>query len=80
MVEIYGNSRLRRATIKDIQVTEVSINDSIQALETLSIYEMQQEDGSTSTLQLLDGIVRGFAASNARLTTQKLISSFFIRK
>jgi hypothetical protein len=64
----------------DIEVTKVSINDAIQALETLRLYKMQQEEGSISTLQLLDRIGRGFAATKARLTTQKLISSFFVRK
>ena len=67
VVQIYGNSHVEEESDDegDIEVTKVSINDAIQALETLRLYEMQQEEGSTSTLQLLDCIGRGFAATKA---------------
>jgi hypothetical protein len=34
----------------DREVTKVSINDAIQALETLRLYEMQQEEGSINSI------------------------------
>lgn len=81
VVQMYGNSQAKEESDNegDIEVIEVSINDAIQALETLRLYEMQQEKGSTLTLQLLDRMGREFIATKARLTTQKLISSFFVR-
>ena len=82
MVQIYGNSYVEEESDDegDIEVTKVSINDAIQALETLRLYEMQQEEGSTSTLQLLDRIGRGFAATKARLTTQKqCVQKYYFR-
>ena len=44
----------------------------------LRLLEMQQEEGSTSTLLLLDRIGRGFTAVIARLTAQKLITVLIV--
>jgi hypothetical protein len=38
----------------DIEEEKVSINDAIKALETLKLFEIQQEDGTKLFLQALD--------------------------
>jgi hypothetical protein len=38
----------------DIEEEKVSINDAIKALETLKLFEIQQEDGAKLFIQALD--------------------------
>jgi hypothetical protein len=64
----------------DEEFGRVSINEAIQALETLRLYELQQENGSRSTLHALDRIGRGLTSSKAQNTTQITIDGFFKRQ
>jgi len=62
----------------DEEVVRVSKNEAIQALETLRLYEIQQENGSQSNLQALDRIGRGITSLKTRSTTQTTIDGFLI--
>jgi hypothetical protein len=56
---------------------KVSINAVIQALETLKLWELQQDDGNTANLRLYDSIGSRMKYSQAQSKRQGTLDSFF---
>ena len=64
----------------DIEEEKVAISEAIRALETLKLYEIQQDDGDSITLQALDRLGRDITRRKQCLGKQSTINSFFISK
>jgi hypothetical protein len=56
---------------------KVSINAVIQALETLKLWELQQDDGNTANLRLYDNIGSRMKYSQAQSKRQGTLERFF---
>ena len=61
----------------DIEVEKVPIREAIKALETLKLWEMQQENGEISALQTLEQIGRRIQQNTLQSTRQTTLYSFF---
>jgi hypothetical protein len=61
----------------DIEVERVPIKEAIKALETLKLWEMQQENGKVSALQTLEQIGRRIQQNKLQSVKQMTLHSFF---
>ena len=59
------------------ELPKVSINTAIQALETLKLSELQQDDGNTANLRLYDSIGSRMKYSQVQGKRQGTLDSFF---
>lgn len=59
---------------------KVSITDAIKALETLKLFEIQQEDGAKSFLQVLDQADQRYMRKRLQLKKQVTLDSFLQHK
>jgi hypothetical protein len=64
----------------DIEEEKVPINDAIKALETLKLFEIQQEDGAKLFIQALDQADRRYMQKQYQSRKQTTIDSFFQNK
>ena len=64
----------------DEEEVDVPISEAIKALETLKLFEMQQEDGSEVLLRVLDQADRRYLAKRYMGKKQQTIDSFFQKK
>jgi hypothetical protein len=64
----------------DIEEEKVSITDAIKALETLKLFEIQQEDGAKLFIQALDQADRQYMQKQYQSKKQTTIDSFFQNK
>ena len=64
----------------DIEEEKVSMNDAIKALETLKLFEIQQEDGAKLFIQALDQADRRYMQKQHQSRKQTTINSFFQNK
>jgi hypothetical protein len=64
----------------DIEEEKVSITDAIKALETLKLFEIQQEDGAKLFIQALDQADRRYIQKQYQSKKQTTIDSFFQNK
>ena len=62
---------------EDIEVEKVPIQEAIQALEVLKLWEIQQENGEVSALQTLDRMSRRIQQNTLQSTRQTTLYSFF---
>jgi DDE superfamily endonuclease/Tc5 transposase DNA-binding domain/Fission yeast centromere protein N-terminal domain len=63
----------------DIEVEKVPIREAIRALETLKLWEIQQENGEISALQTLEQIGRRIQQNKLQSIKQTTLHSFFQR-
>ena len=64
----------------DIEEEKVPINDAIKALETLKLFEIQQEDRAKLFIQALDQADRRYIQKQYQSRKQTTIDSFFQNK
>jgi hypothetical protein len=62
----------------DIEVERVPVKEAIKALETLNLWEIQQENGEISALQTLEQIVRRIQQHKLDSAKQTTLDSFFL--
>jgi hypothetical protein len=65
---------------EEIIQEKVPVSKAFDALETLRLFKLQQEDTPQETLQALDQIERELAAIRVSMRKQTTINSFFKRK
>ena len=63
----------------DIEVEKVPIQEAIKALETLKLWEIQQENGEVPVLQTLEQIGRRIQQNQLQSMKQSTLYSFFQR-
>ena len=63
----------------DIEVEKVPIQEAIKALETLKLWEIQQENDEMSVLQTLEQIGRRIQQNKLQSMKQSTLHSFFQR-
>jgi hypothetical protein len=61
----------------DIEIEKILPAEAVKALETVRLWELQQEDGQASTLQVLDRVERKMQRARKEGRKQTTIVSFF---
>jgi hypothetical protein len=61
----------------DIEAEQVSIKQATQAIETLKLWELQQEDGNLRNISILGQIERDIQSKRGKNGKQQKIDSFF---
>lgn len=61
----------------DSEIENIRTAEALKALETVRLWELQQEDGQASTLQVLDRVERRMQLARKEGRKQTTIVSFF---
>ncbi|TQS36470.1 hypothetical protein Golomagni_03081, partial [Golovinomyces magnicellulatus] len=81
VVERYSTDRagiVEEAEEGDLETEKVSNDEALKAIDIVRLWELQQEDGQTTIVQVLDNIEKRIQRSKLEIKKQTTLDSYFM--